>query len=398
MKAYIAVPVTLAMVYRAWSHQSLTPAGIVAAALTATAHAVHPWSLPFALLIVFFLAGTRVTKVKHDVKAKLTVQASGSAGGEGARTHIQGQYSLSSYLRILANSAVASVLTLLHAYQLRQREQNPSACYSWPGDILVVGIVANYAAVAADTFSSELGILSKSKPRLITSPTLREVPPGTNGGVTAYGLAAGLLGSLVIVTTSVLLIPFCSPKSGVLGFGGTAGWSFLDRQRFAFAMTIWGALGSVLDSFLGGWLQQSVVDTRSGRVVEGEGGKRVLVSKGGPNSMHYKKRAELKAKLLHGDGKDALEIQPASDESSISAQIEEALNHKMGGSDKYDPKKKFRKPSFGDEKPSRVVESGTLALLDNNEVNFLMALTMSLGAMGVASWFWDVPFRSIFPA
>jgi len=63
MKAIIAVPVTLAMVYRAWSHQSLTPAGIVAATLTAVAHAVHPWSLPFALLIVFFLAGTRVTKV-----------------------------------------------------------------------------------------------------------------------------------------------------------------------------------------------------------------------------------------------------------------------------------------------------------------------------------------------
>ncbi|MAD85441.1 MAG: hypothetical protein CL912_20970 [Deltaproteobacteria bacterium] len=63
MKAYIAVPVTLAMVVRAYSHKSLTPAGIVAAVLTAAAHAVHPWSLPFALLIVFFLAGTRVTKV-----------------------------------------------------------------------------------------------------------------------------------------------------------------------------------------------------------------------------------------------------------------------------------------------------------------------------------------------
>jgi uncharacterized membrane protein len=63
MKAIIAVPVTLALVYRAWSHKSLTPAGIVVAALSATAHAIHPWSLPFALLVLFFLAGTRVTKV-----------------------------------------------------------------------------------------------------------------------------------------------------------------------------------------------------------------------------------------------------------------------------------------------------------------------------------------------
>jgi uncharacterized membrane protein len=64
MKAIIAVPVTLAIVYRGASHKSLTPAGIVAAVITAAAHAVHPWNLPFALLMVFYLAGTRVTKVR----------------------------------------------------------------------------------------------------------------------------------------------------------------------------------------------------------------------------------------------------------------------------------------------------------------------------------------------
>ncbi|KAN0108682.1 Integral membrane protein DUF92 domain containing protein [Hyaloscypha variabilis] len=380
MKAIIAVPITLGIIYRAWSHQTLTPTAIVAAGLTAAAHAVHPWSLPFVLLMVFFLAGTRVTKVKHDVKAKLTMQASGNSGGEGARTHIQ----------VLANSGVASVLCLIHAYQLRQREQGSStACYSWPGDLLIVGIVANYASVAADTFSSELGILSKSQPRLITSITFRKVPPGTNGGVTAYGLAAGLLGSLIIVTTSMAMIPFCSPKTPITGLRDIHGWTLTDRNRFAFAMTLWGALGSVLDSLLGGWLQQSVVDTRTGRIVEGEGGKRVLVSKKGVNSMHYKKRADVKAKLLQGEGKDGIPVQGTA--------VEDELDHKMGDMDKYDAKKKFRKASFGDEKPSRVVESGSLSLLDNNEVNFLMALTMSLGAMGVASWFWEIPFSTILP-
>jgi uncharacterized membrane protein len=288
---------------------------------------------------------------------------------------------------VLANSAVASILSLLHAYQLRQHEQGPEPeCYSWPGDLLLVGIIANYASVAADTFSSELGILSKSQPRLITSLNLRKVPPGTNGGVTTTGIAAGLLGSLVIVAASMALIPFCAP---------TEGWNLKARNRFAFAMAIWGALGSILDSLLGGWLQQSVVDTRSGRIVEGEGGKNVLVSKTGPNSLHYKKRAEIKATLLNGEGKNTIEKQPTAE--SVESQIEEALDAKMGGLDKYDAKKKYRKPSFGDEKPSRVVESGSLGLLDNNEVNFLMALTMSLGAMGVASWFWDVPFSSILP-
>lgn len=278
---------------------------------------------------------------------------------------------------VLANSGVASILILLHAYQLSQRDERlvPSpdseGCFPWGGDLLVVGIVANYAAVAADTFSSELGILSKSRPRLITSWKLRQVPPGTNGGVTLWGLMAGLLGSLIIVTTSMALIPFCPPGSSVVG----GEWSFKQRQRFTFAMTLWGALGSVLDSFLGGWLQQSVVDTRTGRIVEGVGGKRVLISRAGPNSMHFKKEAEIREKILIGDD----------------------VNKKMTGMDKYDAKKKYRKSSFGDEKPSRVVESGSLGLLDNNEVNFLMALTMSLGAMGVASWVWGVPMGSIIP-
>ena len=63
MKPLIAVPATCALIYRAWSKKSLTPAGLVAATLTAIAHAYHPWNLPFVLLCVFFLAGTRVTHV-----------------------------------------------------------------------------------------------------------------------------------------------------------------------------------------------------------------------------------------------------------------------------------------------------------------------------------------------
>jgi uncharacterized membrane protein len=286
---------------------------------------------------------------------------------------------------------VASILTLLHAYQLSQRDKRliPSSgsegCFPWGGDLLVVGIVANYAAVAADTFSSELGILSKSRPRLITSWKLRQVPPGTNGGVTVLGLMAGLLGSLIIVTASMALIPFCAP-----GTGGNSGWTFRERQRFTFVMTLWGALGSVLDSFLGGWLQQSVVDTRTGRIVEGEGGRKVLVSRAGPNSMYFKNEAEFKEKVLTGEGKGAVQEQVKANQMPES-------NKKMTGPDKYDAKNKHRKSSFGDENPSRVVESGSLGLLDNNEVNFLMALTMSLGAMGVASWVWGVPMESIIP-
>ncbi|KAK4690360.1 hypothetical protein P7C71_g6412, partial [Lecanoromycetidae sp. Uapishka_2] len=63
MHPYIAVPAICAIVYRAYSHKSLTPLGLVVAALTAIVHALHPWSIFFALLGVFFLTGTAVTKV-----------------------------------------------------------------------------------------------------------------------------------------------------------------------------------------------------------------------------------------------------------------------------------------------------------------------------------------------
>ncbi|KAI0974076.1 integral membrane protein DUF92 [Xylaria arbuscula] len=367
MKAIIAVPATLALVYRAYSHKSLTPFGIFIAALTATVHAIHPWNLPFVLLIVFFLAGTRATAVKKEVKASLTLHAQGSDGGEGPRTHVQ----------VLANSLMASILSLLHTYQLRQRReavwngQEPSGtyCYSWGGDLLVVGIIANYAAVCADTFSSELGILSRTEPRLITSLNLRKVPRGTNGGVTVWGLFAGFLGSLIIIATSLMFLPTCDDHTSREIAGGRS-WSTSEKIIFAAGMTIWGTLGSVLDSFLGGWLQRSVRDVRTGKIVEGEGGVRVLTSTSAD--------AGAKAKLI---GADAVESTSAVDDSTSAK-------------DPYDPKNKHRKPSFGDNRPTRVAETGW-DLLDNNDVNFLMAFTMSVGGMIVAAWYWGIPIASI---
>ena len=137
--------------------------------------------------------------------------------------------------------------------------------------------------MAADTFSSELGILSKTKPRLLTSWTFRQVPPGTNGGVTAWGTLAGFAGAFIIALTSAILIPFCSVDTTFRGkvFGnksgleGGSGWGWQERILWVIAITIWGGIGSLLDSALGGWLQASVVDGRTGKVIEGSGGKKV---------------------------------------------------------------------------------------------------------------------------
>ncbi|CAI7592651.1 unnamed protein product [Penicillium glandicola] len=334
MKPYIGIPLVVGLVYRAWSRKSLTPLGLVFAGCSASAHALHPWSAPVALLAVFYFGGTKVTKVKHEIKSRLTLSATGAEGGEGPRNHIQ----------VLANSIVATVLSIAHAIILAKT--GTESCFSLgrnAADILMVGIVANYAAVAADTFSSELGILSKSKPRLITSLNLREVPPGTNGGVTAAGLGAGLLGSFIVSATSAAVLPFC------------ANVGFQDRALWTIAMTLWGTLGSVLDSVLGGLLQASVVDKRSGKVVEGSGGRKVLIhpSAGKPVAV-----ADSSAKTTGSIHNAALRG------TQVTNIVEESHE-------------------------SRRLETGH-DWLDNNGVNLLMAVTMSVGAMGIAQWFWGL--------
>lgn len=168
-----------------------------------------------------------------------------------------------------------------------------------------------------------------------------------------------------MVTTAMFFVPFCSEKTaGKLGGGQP--WTQTEYRTLMAGLTIWGALGSVLDSVLGGLLQRSVKDARTGKIVEGDGGEKVLVS--APAGKNLNKSAE---------------------KSSSAVDVSE-------GKDKYDPNNKHRRASFGDDKPSRVVESGW-DILDNNDVNFLMAFTMSLGAMVVAAWHWDYALEDIIP-
>lgn len=111
------------------------------------------------------------------------------------------------------------------------------------------------------------------------------MPPGTNGGVSILGTLAGFLGAFTIALMSAILLPFCpegsTSRAGKLlggsqpGIEGGKGWGWLEILLWIMAVTLWGGLGSLLDSALGGWFQASVVDTRTGKVIEGVGGKKV---------------------------------------------------------------------------------------------------------------------------
>lgn len=97
------------------------------------------------------------------------------------------------------------------------------------------------------------------------------------------GTLAGFAGAFTIALTSVILMPFCSASTTVRGkvfgnqpgFEGGSGWAWQEKIFWVIAVTVWGGFGSILDSALGGWFQASVVDGRTGKVIEGTGGKKV---------------------------------------------------------------------------------------------------------------------------
>ena len=133
----------------------------------------------------------------------------------------------------LANGGLAALLAVLSHVS---PPTNPLA----GGGLWFVACAGAMAAVNADTWATELGVLSPHPPRLIT--TSRSVEVGTSGGVTWLGSAASLGGALTI---------------GLFGGLGLLilrqGWA--SAGALLLAATAGGAAGSAFDSLLGATVQ-----------------------------------------------------------------------------------------------------------------------------------------------
>ncbi len=102
------------------------------------------------------------------------------------------------------------------------------------------GFYGAMSAALADTLSSELGLLSKKKPVLIT--TFEKVKAGTDGGITWFGLVAALIGAVFIA-----LVHFYIFQNILL----------------AIIIIIAGLFGSIVDSFFGAVFERKKILTNT---------------------------------------------------------------------------------------------------------------------------------------
>jgi uncharacterized protein (TIGR00297 family) len=130
-------------------------------------------------------------------------------------------------VQVIANGGVAAVMALASSLA-RERSRT----------LFIAGFGGAVATATADTWATEIGCRSRTRPRSIL--TLRSTVTGASGGVTVAGLAASAVGAALIA--------------------GLASASFTSMSRHASRRTIpialGGFTGALVDSVLGATVQE----------------------------------------------------------------------------------------------------------------------------------------------
>jgi uncharacterized protein (TIGR00297 family) len=205
-KAWLFVAITVVFAALGRAIRGVTTAGALAGAAVSFAILLGAGLPGFATLVALFVLTWASTRIGYTRKQRL-----GIAEAHVGRDERQ----------VLANLGVAAICTLLYAFAGHEQ---------W----LLVAVGAALAEAAADTVSSEIGQALGGTPRLIIN--WREVPAGTDGGITVAGTMAGSFGAIVVA---------------LVGAGtGLFGW------RFFLLCTVAGIAGMLFDSLLGATLER----------------------------------------------------------------------------------------------------------------------------------------------
>lgn len=206
MQIMIGFALSLLVGYTAFRLKALTTSG-AAAAFVLGGLIFGLGGLPWAsILLTFFISSSLLSIAFRGRK-----QAVSEKFAKGARRD-SGQ--------VLANGGLAIILVLIHWYFPHLEEP-------W------IAFAGCMAAVNADTWATELGVLNPGPPRLITNGEI--VSRGTSGGVTLIGYLAAFAGA---------------------GLIALAGSYFTQPAVYSVLWVILGGLiGATVDSILGATVQ-----------------------------------------------------------------------------------------------------------------------------------------------
>ncbi|MBN2115311.1 MAG: DUF92 domain-containing protein [Anaerolineales bacterium] len=194
----------------AYRLHSLSRSGAAAATVVGTIiFGVGGWQWAI-LLLTFFITSSGLSRAFKKRKEGLSEKFSKGHERDAGQ--------------VLGNGGLATFFAALHALY-------PESLIPW------VGFAVSLAAVNADTWATELGVLNPTPPRLITDLRKR-VEKGTSGGISLWGTGASLLGSALIALLAILLSP-----TGTL------------TTDYWLLITFAGLAGSLFDSLLGATVQ-----------------------------------------------------------------------------------------------------------------------------------------------
>lgn len=213
--------------YAAYRARALNQSGAVAAVLLGSV-VFGIGGLEMAiLLIAFFVTSSALSRLFGRRKRSLDEKFSKGSQRDAAQ--------------VMANGGAAGLFVFISLFF-------PGA--EWP----LTAAAAALAAANADTWATELGVLSPTRPILIT--TGQPVERGTSGGISRAGTLAAAAGAGVIALLAALTPPqtlgfiSSSPAPVLSAFGRDP----IDLVLLAI-LTISGLAGSLVDSFLGATLQ-----------------------------------------------------------------------------------------------------------------------------------------------
>jgi len=256
-RAALSLATGLALARRGYRRGSLNESGAYAAAIVGFVTLFASAAMGLSL-IAFYLSGSMLTRYKEAIKARVDADAKPGGGQRNA-------------LQVLCTAGVAALAAIVFAASASPTILSGSCGFMVGGEepllrrTAPIAFLAAIACAAGDTWASELGILAKSPPVLIT--TLQRVPKGTSGGVTLRGFlvsAAGgwLIGAVMALESVGLRWPAgagavpCAPRAA-----SVPEWLVLPGLGL-----LAGLGGSVIDSLLGATVQRTWWDARTGKV------------------------------------------------------------------------------------------------------------------------------------